>query len=386
MRLLPTYAALAAGSASAISVFPKSITSKGIYDRAKILVSSPGNLWVFNYDGAELQPTLNLSIAGAPTWAGLVEEDRLYTVDPGSSSLTEYNLDTYNSILEPLYEADSRPELSHLAFNQDATRLVASAAFGNGVEVWDISDGLATKIKDVSIGDEHAWSGSNQAVLDPTGRYFFVSNLGTIDITVIDTKDDAYTIASTIGVGYSYCEPIAGVFYPPGAAVATHYIASCYSSAYGSAVQLYALTYKENSIRADIKGYELTFEWSSNVTHYGLGGQIIAVDDDVYIATGDSTEKEDLIIQFKMEQRNGTMAIRRESRTLVGGLDTSTFALTDDGKDLLVANRAGENAITVLRRKKNGRLHSKPVATVPMSFFGPNEDDGPLFIGQVGRD
>ncbi len=96
------------------------------------------------------------------------------------------------------------------------------AAYGSGdVDVWDVSDtnGTMKLLKKIPSLDapspNQTASHPHEAVLDPTGRYFLVNDLGTDTILVIDGKNDSFEVTEHVRVPVPGAGPRHGAFYPP---------------------------------------------------------------------------------------------------------------------------------------------------------------------------
>ncbi len=124
-----------------------------------------------------------------------------------------------------------------LEFSIQRTRMVG-AAFGQGqIDVWDVSapDGTMTLLKQIASNDtlgpntvRQDAPHPHQALLENSGRYFIVNDLGTDTILVIDSLDDAFEVVNHVRVPDAGCGPRHGAFFPAtGADFPNAYLVVC---------------------------------------------------------------------------------------------------------------------------------------------------------------
>lgn len=182
------------------------------------------------YNEQTFHHLLDQEVTGNPSWVAFTADNLLYSVDENSDITGVAALDLNGEYYNPIAEQHGSSGVVHLEFNADATRMVGSA-YGQGtIDVWDTTDGGLTLIKtivsDGELGPGQESPHPHQALLDPTGRFFLVNDLGTNSILLIDTKDDAYEVVDNIPT-QSGCGPRHAVFYPSFESELHYYILVC---------------------------------------------------------------------------------------------------------------------------------------------------------------
>ena len=246
---------------------------------AKLLIARPGHVYLATYDARSNKFTIvhDLAISGCPSWLAVDKARSLiYIVDEDSSHFHRFHLDPSSEtpFTQKLTVNTASPGAVYLAFSPDKQRLL-SAAFGSStVDVWDVSEGaklqrLAEKtlVSDGKTGPvSHIQDAPHphQVLLDPTGRFYIVPDLGSDELLVIDSRDDAFQLSNRVAVTPPGCGPRHGAFYPVGAATATHYILLCELT---NTVVVFALSYTDST---------LEFTYLSKTSIFGAAGASFA--------------------------------------------------------------------------------------------------------------
>lgn len=355
-----------------------------------VLMTTTGKIMLADYDGSSFTTTLNASITGAPTWVEFVKPNLLYAVDEWDIGMRVFNLDFAANgsatLSAPIAQANGSSGVVHLEFSQDGTRMVGSAYGGGAVDIWDVSDGQLELLKTIpSVGElgpvkpNQAAPHPHEAVLEPSGRYFAVNDLGTDEILLIDSKDDAFDLVKTVKVEPAGCGPRHGVFYPAGAEEATHYLLVCELA---NTVVVYELSYSADDITFTEVQSVSTFE-SGTAPQGAAAGEIVLAPTgtDLYVSNrlvgGDS----DTIAHFRLESIAG-LSLTLVSEVPSGGVLPRMFSLSTDGTELLVGNQNGPVGVAALAINRDGSITAKPKATIDVGLFG-GEGFGPPYIKQI---
>src|SRR5690606_14937384 len=110
----------------------------------------------------------------------------VYAVNENSDVLRTFEYDAKAGSLKQVDEVESSAGVVHLEFNKDKTRMIGAGYGAGTIDVWDTSaeDGSLTKlttlVSDFNLDkeDPEAKAHPHQAVLDPTGQFFVVNDLG----------------------------------------------------------------------------------------------------------------------------------------------------------------------------------------------------------------
>lgn len=398
MKCFPGLAAAAALTAT-VSALPKSTghfshTEYTPAPAARVLLSHTGNIYLADYisDTGTFNITLNETAKGDPSWLAYAAPDCLYAVDEFSAAIYHYGIDLEKNTIELKGGKNGSVGVVHLEFNKDKTRMVG-AAYGNGtIDVWDISNGglqlMKTIKSDEPLGPNKLRQDAphpHQANLDPTGRYFAVNDLGTDSILIIDSKDDAFEKRSIVRVEPAGCGPRHGVWYPRGAAKATHYIVGCEML---NKVIVYSVRYSYNNVAFN-KIQELSSYGDlspANATSAAIGEVVLSpYNEDLYVSNRVSGNSTDFITHFKIKVSGydeGVAELTYHDTVSSGGLLPRMISISEKGSIVFSANQDGEFGVAALRVGNNGALKQKPVATLDNSLFG-EKGFGPQFVQQV---
>lgn len=226
-------------------------------------------------------------------------------------------------------------------------------------------------------------SDPHQALLDPSGRFFVVNDLGTDSILVLDGQND-FNISNRVTVEAG-SGPRHGAFIPAGADKATHYFLACEIT---SVVKAFELTYT---------GDNLEFKEVQSLSSFGAdfppanataaaAGELVASScgKHLYVSnrlTGNAT---DSISHFSIDTGNAAAPLAFVDQISSGGLIPRMFSLSADESVLFSTNQDGENGLLALTRDlSTGSLTEAPVASLTVDRFG-GPSFGPQFVMEVG--
>jgi 6-phosphogluconolactonase (cycloisomerase 2 family) len=266
-----------------------------------------------------------------------------------------------------------------LEFNADKTRLVG-ASFGQGkIDIWDISQNTLVLMKqlvsDDALGPNAVRQDAphpHQALLDNTGRFFVVNDLGTDTILVIDSLDDQFEIVNRVRVSPDGCGPRHGAFFPVGAEVATHYFVLCELL---NLVEVFELTYLENSINFVPVQVLSTFGQDFppvNLTTSTAGEIAVSADNlDVYVSNRNTGNQTDSISHFRVVTSvdEGLISLDFSDSISSGGQVPRMFSLSADQTTLFSTNQAGDLGLLALTRTPGAAVDAANVAAAAVGDF-----------------
>ncbi|KAG5985777.1 hypothetical protein E4U54_005800 [Claviceps lovelessii] len=383
--------------------------------QSKILMSTGNTIILADFDGAKFTIASQTNVSVSASWLAYAEPDRLFAVNELGSETTVFSIDLASNTIAQKAQAQGSRGVVHLKLSTDARRMVG-AAYGNGtVDVFDISSsggggGGGGGIKLLKTVPSHDKPGSvvatqpsrpHQAVLDPSGRYFAVNDLGTNHILVLDSADDAFTVLNHVPVEPAGCGPRHGAFFPVGAGTAagkaTHYIVVCETK---NLVNVYSLRYGgPKGIDFALQQSLSTFDAHHTPLATAAAGELVIAPDNrnVYVSNRLSGPT-DTIANFRVVTGSGHASSKCHRRssggasgaatklelvglTSTGGKSPRMFSIARDGQTLLIGNTEGEMAVVALKRNQDGTLPEKPVASIAAGAFPGGK--GPVFIEQI---
>lgn len=371
---------------------------------SQFLISRPGHIYLASYHRAtnEFRIRHDLKIPGCPSWLALDQgRSLLYVVDEDSTQFHRMKLDvSLDPPFGPLTTvADASAGAVYLTFSQDGNKLVGAAFGSSKVDVWNIADGVhfqkmheKTVVSDGSLGPvSHIQDGPHphQVLLEPTGRFYVVNDLGTDEVLVIDSENDKFTVCNRISVAPGG-GPRHGAFYPVGAVRATHYILLCELA---NTVVVYALEYTENNMNFAKISEACTFgPLGPSIASARAGHLELLPDNNNLYVTNRLTERgTDSIVHFSISELDGHPVLNFESEVATRGILPRMFCVMDGGRgDIIVANELSSCGLAIFERnEKTGRLAEEPKLLVPMSEFMGEEEmretpgNGPKFIMEL---
>ncbi|OTA95666.1 hypothetical protein M434DRAFT_20085 [Hypoxylon sp. CO27-5] len=345
----------------------------------KLVIGAPFQILTADFDGTKFSITSNHTVSGkAPSWLLYKDPNLLYAVNENADDLGVFTLDS--SLSNPTLKSSGNGSsgVVFLEFNADKTRMVG-AAYGSGkVDVWDTSaaDGSVKLLKTITIeGEPNPAQGAHhphQALLDPTGRFFVIPNLGGDTVLVLDGKDDKYEITgnATLPTGTG---PRHGGFITSGD---THYYTL--ASELSNELFLFELSYPGDTIAFKQVQVQSTYgaDPPANATSAAAGELVVAANQkDVYVSNRISGNETDSIAHFVFKSDPASLDFAETVST--GGLRPRMFSLSTDEKQSLA-----------FRCPDSGTLGPTPVATVPSSALvapelAATDYMGPQFVQEI---
>lgn len=397
MRSATILALLGLASAAPSSFDLNRRQDDGAVATRKLLVGAPGQILAVDFDGAEFSVVATDSQPGTgPSWLLFREPNILYAVDENSDQLRVFTFDASTNKLAMVKEQASSAGVVHLAFNADKTRMIGSA-YGDGtIDVWDTSarDGsvklLQTLTSDGELGPDQTGAHPHQAVMDPSGKFFAVNDLGTDSILIIDAQADPFKITNEVSVEPG-CRPRHGVFRGAAAATAkdgapaTHYTVVCEGT---NKLLTYKLSYSDTTIDlASSPRSTSTFGPDSpprDATTAAAGGVILSANgEDLYVSNRLTGGETDSISHFRASPTGGCLKFHASLSS--GGSLPRDISLAAAGEDVLfVTNMKGPSALLAFARGEDGALRPEPVAVAGLGVFAEEGSDlGPQFVVEV---
>ncbi|KAL7815578.1 putative isomerase YbhE [Trichoderma gracile] len=388
----------------------------------RLLISRPGHIYLATYSSSssstipKITLDLDLPFAGNPSWIAISPTDPnlLYAVNESGSSLHLFELDLKASGLTQIAQRDNASKgVCHLEFNKQGTLLLGSSYAQGAIDIWNTEDPrepqLVTTLpsKDPVV-DAGRVPHAHQAVVDPTGRFFVVNDLGTDSMLVLDALRPHVPVVRRVTVETG-SGPRHGVFYPGAeegvedgeGKAATHYFLLCETS---NRVEVFALKYREGDIEFTPRGSYPTFvrdgDWNGEEGvpkrgAFAAAGEIVLSRDNRHLYTSNrlTTDPTETIAHFRIiaaerdegdgEDREG-LKLELVGETSTRGKHPRMFSLSRDGTELFVGNQEGEWAVVVLRRREDGTLEEEPVAGILMEDVVKEGDErGPMFVLEV---
>ncbi|OTB07913.1 hypothetical protein M426DRAFT_19467 [Hypoxylon sp. CI-4A] len=360
----------------------------------KLIIGAPFQILTAEFDGTEFSITGNHTTEGtAPSWLLYNAPDRLYAVNENAVDTSLFSLDT--SLTDPtlVSSADGSSGVVFLEFNADKTRIVGPAYGSGKVDIWDVSapDGSLKLLKTLTLeGETNPAQGAHhphQALLDPTGRFFLIPNLGGDTVLVLDSKDDKYEFTGNVtlptGTG-----PRHGGFIKAGE---KQYYAL--AAELSNLLFLFELSYTDDTIVFRQVQQQSTYGLTppANASSAAAGELVVAANQrDVYVSNRISGNATDNIVHFVFDAAAQTLDYAETVST--GGLRPRMFSLGADDDDqsiAFVANQGGAVGLAAFRRSPDsGVLDPTPVATVASEVLvapalAATEYTGPQFVQEI---
>ncbi|KAI0180624.1 putative isomerase YbhE [Hypoxylon sp. FL1284] len=362
----------------------------------KLVIGTPFQILTAVFDGSKLSITGNHTAAGtAPSWLLYNGPDRLYAVNENANDTSLFKLECGSG--DPAFQSASNGSsgVVFLEFNADKTRMVG-AAYGSGmVDVWDVADSdgsLKLRTAIAVPGPTNPAQGAHhphQALLDPTGRYFVIPDLGADAIYVLDSKDDAWAISSAVSLPAGTGPRHGGFIKAAGGDGddARYYYAM--ASELSSELFLFELSYAGDQMSFKEVQRQSTYGAAfppANASAAAAGEVVVATNNrDVYVSNRLSGNATDSIARFTFADGALSFADTVSS----AGILPRMFSLSADESLAFVANQAGDAGLAVYERDTDsGRLTPDPVLTVPQqSLVAPalaaTPSMGPQFVLEI---
>ncbi|GAB0136178.1 hypothetical protein EsDP_00004490 [Epichloe bromicola] len=363
--------------------------------QSKILMSNGSNLLLADFDGAKFNIVLQKNVPIAATWLVYARPDRLYAVDENNQTSTLFGIDVAGNKIEQKTTTQASSGVVHLALSKTGDRMVGAGYGAGSIDVYDTSAGGLKFLKSInSTGGQQQQQKKahpHQAVLDPTGRFFIVNDLGMNELLLLDSTNDSFDIINRVPVEPAGCGPRHGAFFPFGAAQPTHYIVLCETK---NLVNFYSLQYVGGK-GIDFRREQSLSTFSGDVPAKAAAGELVVAPDNrnVYISNRLSGAT-DSIANFRVVEQSAnassssacthaaaTTRLELVGLTSTGGTLPRMFSFANDGQTLLVGNQGGDLAVVALKRNQDGTLAEKPVASIASSAFPGGK--GPAYIQQI---
>ncbi|KAI1263933.1 putative isomerase YbhE [Xylariaceae sp. FL1019] len=384
---------LTAGSlATAASIaMPRETTTPQQDATKNLVIGGPTTIQLATFDGSSF--TLgesNVTAGTAPSWLRWKSSiNTLYAVDENGVNLNIFTLDEAKKVPTFVSSVTQSSGVVFLEFNTDQTRMVG-AAYGNGtVDVWDVSAETPKLIKTLTVegtlGPDPASQTAHhphQALLDPTGRYFLINDLGGDQILILDSQDDKYEFADPVHLPAG-SGPRHGGFIKTGNS--TYYVVATELS---NEVFLYELTY----------GDQLTFKQISKQSTYGTDApanatsaaagelQVASNNKDVYISNRLSGNADgDSLAHFQFADG----ALTYVAAIPTQGTLPRMFSLSLDESVVFVANQGGDKGLVAFKRcTTGGTLYPDALASIANADLVPaglegTPNVGPQFVQEI---
>ncbi|KAL7788368.1 Lactonase, 7-bladed beta-propeller domain-containing protein [Trichoderma ceciliae] len=376
----------------------------------RLLIARPGHIYLATYNPAFPTITIDLDVpfSGNPSWFAVspAHPDLLYTSDEDASTTCLFELDlASNSLIKVAERHDGSEGVCHVEFNRQGTIMVDTSWGSGTIDVWKTENRSLELVKTIQSRDALLDAGrvarAHQAVIDPTGRFFIITDLGTDSLLVLDSSSPDLPIVNRIRVP-SGSGPRHGVFYPggKGESPATHYILLCETS---NRVIVFSLKYTDANIELAAVDESRSTSTSTFMPDdspsprrisSAAAGEIVLSRDDGHIYTSNrpTAPWTGTIAHFRIltgsdPEREGGLSLELDlvAETCTGGRHPRMFSESRDGGELFVGNQEGEWAVVVLRRKNDGTLEERPVAGIRTEELvkGGGDQRGPMFVLEV---
>ncbi|RFU75309.1 hypothetical protein TARUN_6946 [Trichoderma arundinaceum] len=368
----------------------------------RLLIARPGRIYLATYNPTSPAITIDLDVpfAGNPSWFAVspARSNSLYTIDEHASTTCLFDLDLASNRLTKVGERHGSKGICHLEMNKHGTIMVGTSWATGTIDIWNTKNQSLELIKTIPSKDPVLDAGrvarAHQAVIDPTGRFFIVNDLGTDSLLVLDSSAPDVPIVNRIRVP-SGSGPRHGVFYPAGEgdSPATHYILLCETS---SRVIVFSLEYTDAKIEFTALESYSTFmadDSSPERISSAAAGEIVLSKDNKHVYTSNrlTTSPTETIAHFRIlndldsKRQGGGLALELVAETSTLGKHPRMFSLSKDGSELFVGNQEGEWAVVVLKRRDDGTLEEKPLAGIRMDELvkGGGDQRGPMFVLEI---
>ncbi|KAI0103806.1 Lactonase, 7-bladed beta-propeller-domain-containing protein [Nemania sp. FL0031] len=335
-----------------------------------LFVGGPGQVMIGEFDGSNFKVTGKYEEAGAaPSWMTYKHSTgALYVNNENGVDLNVF--DPKPAVPTVTGSVNGSSGVVFFQFNKDQTRMIGAGYGAGTVDAWDTSATGAPKLlKTVSItgplGPGQTGHHPHQAILDPSGRFMVIPDLGGDQLLVLDIEKDAFAIKNTVALSPGF-GPRHGSFISGGGKL--YFVVACELS---NIVVLYEADY------TDEQG--IAFKWISEQSTYGTGkpknatsaaaGAVLVAGNqmDVYISNRVSGDDTDSIAHFVFSAAGNTTTLTfKESISTAGQNPRSmAFSATKDQEVLFVANQAGKNGLAAFSRDgATGKLSADPIGTL----------------------
>jgi 6-phosphogluconolactonase (cycloisomerase 2 family) len=356
----------------------------------KLIVGGPGQILAYDYDGQTFTNTANSSAAGtAPSWMIFKQPNRLYAVDENSNSTRLFNLSPLNNSLsaQPVSVVNGSSGVVSLEFNKNKTHLVGTSYSEGQVDVWDVSspDGSLKLVKQIPLpgptgpAEIQSVHRAHQAVLDPTGRFFAIADLGGDAIHFIDSA--SWEINNTIQVEPAGSGPRHGAFIGGDCmTLPSHYVVACELK---SLITLFEVEVTgQGQLNLTNPQTLSTFgdAFPPQNTTSAAAGELIAASNerDIYVTNRNTGNETDSISHFVLQDGKLVFADQISS----GGVGPRQLSFSKDQSIIFGTNQAGDAGLVAFQRStEDGTLTL--VSSLPNSNFSSSAGSGPQFVQEI---
>jgi len=372
----------------------------------QIIVAFPNRTTLMDFNGTEVLPIASLINEDMHfSWIVFKEPNHIYGTNENAKNLRHFTYDTEAKNLTVVGDIDGSAGVVHLEFNKNKTRMIGSAFADGTIDIWDTSetDGTPKLIKSLKVKDHINGTISerqgaphqHQAVLDPTGRFFAVNDLGGDAIRIVSVNDDLYEIVNTIRVPNTEkgCGVRHGAFHGEADSEALHYLVDCELS---NKILSFNVKYQDGNLELEFVHSISTFQTPPEADPTGNFGPaagellISKTGNNVYVSNRRTPNAEaktpDSISIFNLLDC-GKLTFKQSFET--GGRLPRGISLSNDDLQtfLFVGNQAGttgtsEAALAAFKRNIDGSVVDTPAA---IAAFEPNDSGfvGPSFVQEV---
>lgn len=329
-----------------------------------------------------------------PTW--LVPSNIGYLIsDANSGALidTAYDKQSNNLTVSGHYYPGS-VGVSHMTYNKNSTRLLASTSVG--VDIWDssASNGSLELLGSFSSDDNSTESYMTQVVPDPSGKIYVVSDRKANLLIILSASDDNdVKPLGTIAIEES-CGPRRGAFYAADGQNPTRYFALCQvtKELLSFEVDLSKGTFKllqRLQTSVDTKGDKRSVADLLIQTNSDRSADLYVTN--TFVGKDNDT---DTIAHFRLpapKDDESTVPgdlpdISADRIVSSGGVNPNSICLDPEGQYLIVANQLkGPAAIAFLKRDtETGTLSEKAEATLDFKRLTKGTTGfGPSFVTPI---
>ncbi|KAI4601214.1 hypothetical protein KJ359_012404 [Pestalotiopsis sp. 9143b] len=356
----------------------------------KLIVGAPGQVLGYDYDGTTFTNTANSSAAGtAPSWMLFKEPNLLYAVDENSNATRLFDYSPANNSLssEPVSVGNGSTGVVSLSFNKDKTILLGGSYSDGQVDVWNVSspDGNLKLIKQIPLEgtlgpDQTVQTGhrAHQVVMDPTGQFFAVPDLGGDAIHIINAS--SWEISNVVyvaaGAGPRHGAYIGG----NSTTAATHYVVVCELK---NLIILWEVDMTGGNLNLTNPQTLSTFgdDFPPLNTTTAAAGELIAASNnkDIYVTnrlTGNGTT--DNISHFVLE--DGKLSFADQVST--DGINPRQLSFSVDESIIFGVNQGGNTGLYAFKRCfKQGTLSL--ASSVPNTEAAIAGSLGPQFVQEI---
>lgn len=356
-----------------------------------LVVGAAGQILTFTYDGKTFTETSKVAEPGrAASWMVFKEPNQLFAVDENSNLTRLFHVEGGKVAPTPVAAVNGSAGVVSLEFTADKKHLVGTSYGAGTVDVWDVSvaDSLKlfkqVKLEGGTIGTkpQQLQHRAHQAVLDPSGRFFAIPDLGADSVYLLDAK--SFEITARVDLGPATGPRHGGFLTAGGAkpgALPTHYAVACEIS---NQIQLFSVADKDGKVALEHVQTVSTYGPDAppaNATTAAAGELLVASNQrDVYVSNRLSGNAGgDSVAHFVFA--DGKLTFRDEAPT--GGLSPRMLSLAADEKTLYCANQAnGPAGLVAFQRACSGTLTR--IATQDYSAIAAEPNGfGPAFVREI---